>query len=218
MLNSSEVISMKIERIDDNKIKVILTLNDLQERNIDLGALSYNSPQAQKLFMDMMHIAELEHGFSVGDSQIFIEAVPVPPEGFEIIVTKVEDDREFESIHKYIKSKLKKSDLSTKKKSKKIATNIIVYSFSSFDDLCEGVKQIETRYNGEGSVYKYNERYYLVIPKNFKENPGLESIEASLSEFGEKVSSSAFFEGYLDEHGEKLIEDGAIKVIKRYFV
>lgn len=208
---------MKIEKIDENKIKVILSLDDLQERDIDLGALSYNSPQTQKLFMDMMHKAELEHGFLVGDSQIFIEAVPTPPEGFEIIVTKVEDDKEFESIHKYIKSKLRKSDLSTKKRSKKVSTNIIIYSFSSFEDLCQGVSHINPSYSNEGSIYKYNSNYYLVIPKNLETSITTEPLEIILNEFGEKVSNSAFFEGFLDEHGEKLIDENALGIIRRYF-
>lgn len=208
---------MKIERIDENKIKVILTLDDLQERNIDLSVLSYNSPQAQKLFMDMMQIAESEYGFLVGDSQIFIEAVPVPPEGFEIIVTKVDDDKEFESIHKYIKNKLRKTDLSYKKRNKKLSVNVVVYRFSSFEDLCQGVKHLDSFYNEESSVYKYDSNYYLVFPNLHKEDYVFRMSEIVLNEFGEKVSDSAFFEGFLDEHGEKLIEYNAIEIIKKYF-
>lgn len=208
---------MKIEKIDDNKIKVILTLKDLKERNIDLTSLSYNSPQTQKLFMDMMLLAESEHGFLIGDSQIFIEAVPIPPEGFEIIVSKVDDDKEFESIHKYIKSKLKKSDLYSKKKAKNLSVNVFIYCFSSFDNLCQGVKLISSDYVGESVVYKYKNYYYLVFSKNYKINPDFQSIEMSLNEFGEKVSNSAFFEGFLDEHSEKLIAENAIGIIKEYF-
>jgi len=208
---------MKIEKINENKIKVILTLSDLKERNIDLSALSYNSPQTQKLFMDMMILAESQYGFLVGDSQVFIEAVPVPPDGFEIIVSKVEDDGEFESIQKYIKSKLKKADLYSKKKAKKISASVFIYSFSTFEDLCEGVKSIGTNYVGESSLYKYNSNYYLVFSKNYKNNPNFESIELSLNEFGEQIAISAMFEGFLDEHGEKMMDSNAIEVIKKYF-
>ena len=45
---------MKIERINENEIKVTISVNDLLERNIDLSSLNYNSPQAQELFWDMM--------------------------------------------------------------------------------------------------------------------------------------------------------------------
>lgn len=208
---------MKIEKITENKIKVTLTLNDLQERNIDLNALSYNSPQAQRLFMDMMHIAESEHGFLVGESQVFIEALPTPPEGFEIIVTKVEDDKEFESIHKYIKNKLKRSDLSSKKKSRRVSVNVYIYSFDTFEDLCEGIKQMNPYYTGESSLYKYQNSYFLVIPKSYKAEVSFEAVEMSLNEFGVKVSNSAFFEGILNEYGERLIEDSALDVIRNYF-
>lgn len=208
---------MKIEKVNDNKIKVYLTLGDLQERNIDLTALTYNSPQTQKLFVDMMIEAESQCDFLIGDSQIFIEAVPIPPDGFEIIVTKVEEDGEFESIQKYIKSKLKKSDLYSKKRAKKISADVFVYSFSSFEDLCEGVKTIGENFAGESSLYKYNSNYYLVFSKNYKDSPNFEAIEMSLNEFGEQISISAFFEGFLEEHGERMMLGNAIEVIKKYF-
>jgi adapter protein MecA 1/2 len=208
---------MKIERIDENKIKVTLSLDDLHERNIDLSALSYNSPQAQQLFMDMMNIAESEYGFLIGDSQIFIEAVPTPPEGFEIIVTKVEDDKEFESIHKYIKNRLKKSDLSSKKRNKKVSTNIFVCCFTGFEDLCQAVNHIAPMYIGCSSLYKYKDNYYLVIYKNYKDGLSFKPVESTLNEFGTAVAGNIFLEGLLDEHGEKLIEDNAVDVISSYF-
>ena len=39
---------MKIERIGDNIIRVTITYSDLEERNVDLNALNYNSPAAQE--------------------------------------------------------------------------------------------------------------------------------------------------------------------------
>ena len=38
---------MKIERIGDNIIRVTITYRDLEERNVDLNALNYNSPASQ---------------------------------------------------------------------------------------------------------------------------------------------------------------------------
>ena len=42
---------MKIEKINENKIKVTISFNDLEERNIDLNSLNYNSPETQELFL-----------------------------------------------------------------------------------------------------------------------------------------------------------------------
>jgi len=45
----------------------------------------------------------------------------------------------------------------------------------------------------------------------------LRSFEPILSEFGTKVSNVSFYEGYLNEHGEKIIEYNAVETINDYF-
>ena len=112
---------MKIEKINENKIKVTISFNDLEERNIDLNSLNYNSPETQELFWDMMEQAEIQLGFTASDAQLCIEAVADADEGFVILITKMDEDNEFESIHKYIKNRFRRADLRVKKKTKKYA-------------------------------------------------------------------------------------------------
>ena len=102
---------MKIERISENILKVTISLDDLEERNISLESLNYNSPAAQELFWDMMEQAEVQFGFDLSDSQLVIEPVSDLDDEFIITITKIDEDGDFESIHKYIKSKLRKIDL-----------------------------------------------------------------------------------------------------------
>ena len=67
---------MKIERIGDNIIRVTITYNDLEERNMDLNALNYNSPAAQEFFWDLMEQAEEQLGFSLTSLQAYHRACP----------------------------------------------------------------------------------------------------------------------------------------------
>jgi hypothetical protein len=115
-----QVILMKIERISDNIIKVTISLNDLEERNIDLEAFADNSPAAQELFWDMMEQAELEFGFNISDSQFIIEPIPDSEGGFILTITRIDDDEDFESIHKYIKNRFRRADIRVKKKTRKV--------------------------------------------------------------------------------------------------
>ena len=41
---------MRIERIGENKIRIFVSYDDLEERDIDLEAFNYNSPETQELF------------------------------------------------------------------------------------------------------------------------------------------------------------------------
>jgi negative regulator of genetic competence, sporulation and motility len=45
---------MKIEKINDNKIRCTLTSADLAERNLKLSELAYGTEKARSLFQDMM--------------------------------------------------------------------------------------------------------------------------------------------------------------------
>lgn len=208
---------MKIEKISENMIKVTISVNDLEERNIDLNALNYNSPAAQELFWDLMEQAEEQFGFNLSDSQLIIEPLPDTNEGFIITITRLDEDGDFESIQKYIKSKLKKSDLKVKKKSRKICSTILIYSFNSIDDACTLSKRVADIYSGESTLYKCRDTYYMVISRNSMTAAGSKAFEISLNEFGHKIANISFYEGYLSEYGEKIIENNAFEVLRKYF-
>ncbi len=208
---------MKIERISDSEIKITISLNDLQERNIDLNSLNYNSPMAQELFWDMMEQAEIQFGFNTSDSQLCIEAMPDSDNGFVVTITKLDDNNEFESIQKYIKNKFKRNDLRLKKKNRKVYSTIMIYSFRQFDDLCALSKKINSMYAGDSSVYKYKATYYLLLTRNNLTVANTKMFEVLLSEYGNKVSNLAFYEGYLNEYGTSIIESNAIGILNNYF-
>lgn len=206
--------NMRIEKVNENVLRVTITLSDLQERNIDLGSLNYNSPAAQELFWDMMEQAEEEYGFASSDSQLIFEASPESEDGFVVTITKIDADGEFESIQKYIKSKYKNSDLKQKRKKSKVCSALKIYCFESIDDLCGLSKQITAFYKGESSLYKCKDSYYLILTGNY---PAAKSLDLLMGEYSTSVSNASFFEGYLNEYGEKIIQDNAIETINSYF-
>jgi len=208
---------MKIERISENILRVTISLDDLEERNISLESLNYNSPAAQELFWDMMEQAEVQFGFDLSDSQLVIEPVSDLDDEFIITITKIDEDGDFESIQKYIKSKLRKSDLKIKKKSKKLYSTLLIYSFESFDDLCNLSKELSAIYNGESTLYRYGSIYYLVLVRNSFSINNFRKFEALLNEYGRRIPNTNFYEGYLNEYGVKIAEGNALDIINNYF-
>ena len=208
---------MKIERIGDNIIRVTITYNDLEERNVDLESLNYNSPAAQEFFWDLMEQAEEQLGFSLADSQLIIEPVPDSDEGFVINITRIDDEGEFESIHKYIKNRMKKSDLRVKKKSRRVSSPFLIYSFKSMDDMSELARRLEMHYSGESTLYRCGDSYYLLLTKSGLHTYGVRMFELLLAEYGVKITNNSFMEGYLNEHGEKIVESNALEVLRRFY-
>jgi len=208
---------MKIEKISESTIKVTISLNDLKERNVDLNTLNYNTPAAQEFFWDLMEQAEVQLGFNLSDSQLIIEPVPDSGNGYVITITRIDEDGDFESIQKYIKSRMRKSDLRVKKKSRKVCSALLIYAFKNIDDVCELAGKLENIYSGESTLYRCRDTYYLTLTRSGLVAANLKLFELMLNEYGTKVSNVSFFEGYLNEYGEKVIESGALNILKQYF-
>ena len=73
---------MRIEKITDNKIRIILNMQDLAENNIDLHSFMSNSLESQDLFYYVLDKAEKEVGFQTKDYKLMIEAIAAPERKF----------------------------------------------------------------------------------------------------------------------------------------
>ena len=73
---------MQIEKLNENKIRITLNLEDLKENNIDLHSFMANSIESQDLFYTMLDKAEKEIGFQTKDYKLMIEALAIPNRKF----------------------------------------------------------------------------------------------------------------------------------------
>jgi adapter protein MecA 1/2 len=205
---------LKIEKITENIFRVTITLTDLEQRHIDINSIDINSPQTIALFNDLMEQVASQFGYDFSGTQLIIDPVPNIDNSFDITITKIDDEIDFESIHKYIKNRYKKSEISVKKKTAHVLSNMLAYAFKTFDDVCSLSSSIYNIYTGNSSLYKYDSQYYLLLSKNHIKIHDERALECNLNEFGVKVSNPATFEGYLNEHGVMLIEEQAVERLK----
>lgn len=79
---------MRLERLNYNKIKIFLTLDDLTDRGLTKEDLWKDSFKVQQLFKDMMNEANTELGFEA-NGPIAVEVYSLQAQGMVIIVTKI---------------------------------------------------------------------------------------------------------------------------------
>ena len=87
---------MRIDKINDNQIRFILTKEDLEQRQIRISELAYGTDKARQLFSDMMQQASRQYGFVTDDMPLMIEAIPMSGDNITIIVTKVDNPEELD--------------------------------------------------------------------------------------------------------------------------
>ena len=206
---------MKIEKITDNIFRVTVTMNDLAERNIDISSIDINSPQTIALFNEMMEQVANQFGFDFSGTQLIIDPVPNIDNSFDITITKLDENIDFESIHKYIRNRYKRSDIRVKKRTSNILSGIMAFSFDSLDDVTGLCKSISGIYSGSSSLYKMNSKFYLMLSKNNIKISDEKILESYLMEFGAKMINPSAFEGYLNEYGELMIEYNAVPALSK---
>jgi len=213
---------VKIEKINDSQIKIILNQADLKHRDIKISELAYGSKKAQELFRDMMETAFEEYGFNADNVPLMIEAVPLSVDSIMIIVTKVdtpdEIDKKLNAFRPKVNSRTFKKKSTVAEEEETDPQSITIYSFNKLDDVIDVSIRLYPLYCGVNSLYKdlESQKYFLVLHKNYFRNTNPTEIESILSEYGNKHVSSPLSEGFLAEHGELMIQDKAIEVLKKH--
>ncbi len=209
---------MKIERINDNKIKVEINSEDVKNWNVSIKKLTDNTPEAQELFRHAIKQAEKELAFSVGTSKLFVEAIPLKDEGFVMIISKFTSEAEaMEALTGNPMLRLKNAEIKIKRVEKqKKKESFAIYKFASFDELCSGVGEISHIFIGESCVYKFKDEFYLRLEPS--DMFGFYEIDNKISEFSERCKNSSFIDGYLMEYGEVFISFEAVETLMYYFV
>ncbi len=208
---------MKFEKLNENKIRIILNTQDLVDKNIDFNSFMSNSIETQGLFLDMLEEAEEKVGFVTRDYKIKIEALAMDSGDFVIIVTRFNncDDSK-------ISAPTRAKKVTAKRKSNPPNSDCLIYSFNSFDDVCNFSNYI-TQFSGFNNIaksvtlYDYNSKYYLSFTKINTDSPNLKNFYALITEFGTYINSPDLFFHKLTEHGKIIIKNNAIKTCSNYF-
>ncbi|MCF6093509.1 genetic competence negative regulator [Microaerobacter geothermalis] len=194
---------MKVERLSQDKIRFFLTFDDLVERGIEKEDMWRDVPKIHELFNEMMEQAYYELGFEVY-GPVAVEVFALPAQGMVVIVTRGKSesvDREEEDELYEMQVTLEESDL-------------IVYRFSDFEDVIQFAKRIEHYPIDGGSLYHYQNGYYLVFDEIDWPEDQLNNVISILSEFGEASNVTTFV---LDEYGQCILNENAIAKICNYF-
>ena len=174
---------MKIEKIDDNSIKCTLSSLDLSSRNIHLRDMTYGSQAAKRLFNEMMQKAKEEVGFSIENTPLMIEAVPLQGGAVQLIVSKVDDPEELDTrfskfsaagsgqngwiselatqilegaqgLMKQLKDEEDTEAVEEESKKDKKEEGIRLYRFQSLDRVIDAAKAVGDYDLGANSLYK----------------------------------------------------------------
>lgn len=211
---------MKIEKLTENKIRIIVNSEDLTRNNADLHSIMTKALETQGLLLEMLSRAEKEVGFNTDGYKLLIEAFSSSDDIFIFTITKYKENE----AKKPDVLDIPKKKLLVRKKCANIENENVIYRFKSFDQFCDfccSLNNINNLYikniSKNISLYLYNNTYYLTISNINTNCENIKKLYFTLSEFGELVTHSKNFENKLLEHGKIIMRKNAISTCIKYF-
>jgi len=208
---------MKIEKLTENKIRVVINDNDLSKTNTDLHSLMTKTLETQELFFDILEKAQREVNFDTDGYKLLIEVFSSIEEFLVFTITKYSPN---DTTNKNQTPK----KLIAKRKSLAIIKKQSIYSFVNFEAFCDFCKALShtcefdwKKLSKNISLYLYNDTYFLSLNNINKKTENISVLYSLLSEFGEITSYSNIFENKLLEYGKTIMKKDAINIGIKYF-
>lgn len=208
---------MKIEKLTEDKIRVILNFSDLEKNHIDAKSVFSKTLEYHDFFMNLLEQAKTEVGFSTDGCRILIEALSTSDEYLVFTITKY--------LEPSSKGALPLKRPCVKRKSLNNSSKKTIYKFDNFDYFCDFCEYLKNNLNTEidkiskaSSLYFYKNTYYLIF-NNTKISQKLSKLlYITVSEFLSPYSFSNAFENKLLEYGKLIIKSNAINTGIKYFL
>ncbi len=194
---------MKVEKINNNKAMIILTLAELAKRKITLKDIKEGAENVQDFFFEILEDANITEEFTQDSSQLFVEVTTSEDDIFMITITKADC---LPDIAKY--------DKATKASRVAYTVSSNIYSFYSLKELYEFCKQatIGELFVGVNSLYEFNGKYFLMFSNSTIKKVGFVKTFSVLSEYVDKYFSkqtTAFL-----EYAKLIIAKNAVQTLQ----
>lgn len=225
---------MKIERVDDKTVKCFLSLEELEEYQIDYKDFIMRSEKAKEVVQEIIQQAEEEVGYKPPKFAFDLQIMMVPDQGMVLTFSEKElpelenpetltkcltemkkileeaKERVGEAKNKFAES----ADTLAKKKDasqKIILPENALVEFESIGKVMEYASAVPKNLRVTSMLYAMNGSYYIYISRNRASVDRYTRACIQSFEFGRLFVASDEQLKYIQEHGECLIEQGALK-------
>lgn len=189
---------MELLRINESKLKIMLSLADMEKYRLDGESMDYDNTETRSALWQILDLAKQKTGFDGCGDKLFIQVYPSRGGGCEMYVTKVGEGGGKPCL----------APISLVRGTQSI------YRLESLDTLLEVCKKLKAcGYADESAVYAKDGAYYLVIREKLQSS--IMSVNAIseysfIEEYGTRKSGGIQL-AILREHGTCLDESGAVE-------
>lgn len=183
---------MIIKAINSDKIKILLTISDMERLKLTYEELDYQSPSSKRAISELLSFAKAKTGFDFTGARLYIEAYSNGDGSCTLLFTKLDKAPPSEG------------------KRKPFVTDAlpVIYEFERIDDAARFARTCLENISPL-ALYSYNGHYRLVLGAK-----SAQRLAPLLAEFGRQCGSGLTDLSYLDEHGSLLLTRNTLKVLR----
>lgn len=186
---------MEFELLCENKLKAMLSAQDMQLLELDYEQMHRSDPATRKALVTILEQAKRESGFDPRGTKLYIEAFPCEEGGcilyFSCIPTAMHTDA--------------------------YGIDPVLFEFKDSDAMISGACKVFEMYGHriyKSSLYLFEHMYRMVVyPLDYADRLSI----YLLCEYADKLGEGAILAAFTEEHGKELIKDRAIDTIAGHF-
>lgn len=233
---------MKYRRIDKDTVQCIVTNEDLEEYGLKLSDIFERNERGEDFLRDLIEEAHNEVGYNCNGNSIAMQIRPLRDNGM-VITFSEEPEGTFRNFLEHMKEVLplmqdlpdaihelqemgmhieesnvsKASSSSNQKKSDKAEeyAETRIFEFSSMSDVLFFCEKVSGANQIKSCLVKADDYYYLVMMKNRMSWKNYNKLSAKAFEFSRIIVDAEDKLLYLGEHGEIIIENGAVNKLSK---
>lgn len=228
---------MKYRRIDKDTVQCIVTGEDLQELGLSMTDIFERNERGEGFLRDLIEEAHQEVGYTCSGNNIAMQITPFKDNGM-VITFSEEPENAFKSFFEHMKEvltnagvdgiesiedlhKLGMHETKTENSKTNNMTDVTqvaetrIIEFESIEHVIEFAKITTNPSQVRSCLVKVEDKYYVVLLKNRMSWKNYNKLTARAFDFGKIIYEVDDKLIYLGEHGEVLIENGALNKLSK---
>lgn len=191
---------MKIEKIDEKTIRILLSAKDMEEYHITYEQMDYNDAATKRAILNIVQQIRQKSNIGIETGKLFVEAFPNEDGGCILYVNVIDPVTEEKFPCR------ERSSFDTP----------LVFEFDSIDFLTAACSRLwvhDSHLIIKTSLYLYEKKYRLLLYTYCRME---QKIIRLLQEYGHYLGKGAVLSAFVKEHAKPILTDRAVETVIEY--
>ena len=223
---------MEYRRIDKDTIQCIVSGEDMDERGLTLGDIFERSERAEGFLRELIEEAHEEIGYELNSPSVAMQITPVQDDGMIITITN-ETGSSLRSFLEHMRDVMEafasgaltgeehnfledhSRDTGADNSRDDQPEDIRIFEFASMSDVLDFASDGFVAGQVKSIFGMADDKYYIIVTKHRCSWKNFNKLSAKAFDYANVIADVRGKLVYLSEHGEGIIESGALTTLKR---